>query len=709
MALPTISYTDIMRIPFPVRQSLRNTPLADIMSSALTPGQTAALFPSYINQVFTSSGPAQKTAAQAYGTGSYPNASGQYTGAPPSGGGRTRTTTTGATGPDPSTGDPRVDRLLKMIARAEGTSVSYDTQFDYQNINREAAGGKPLTQMTIAEVRDLMSKTPANKRAMGRYQFIPDTFDQVVAEMGLKGDELFSPEMQDKMIVHRMAATRGLNSWLSGKLSDDDFMHNLAQEFASLPSPKNKGKALYGGVGLNGSTPQISMDDVRSELGEIKKLPSEYQPSVAESNTVKLNGQTASLLPANYVNLPEVDQEHLTSGVTRSLPLDAELEKKIAWAIDNISSDSIENGRRFEWKSTSGGHNYETGIAGTVGGHWEGKGSDGYLVEIMPDGSRRTVSLSSKDDEEIRANFATYLGYAGIKEFGASYEGMGDNQMHIAISGDDGVIYDNDMPPEMKKAYEDGLNIRNTSEAAGRKYSEVVDEQIDSWAKARQEEVLAQRAAEEEQKAASAESVPTATETASSLQYEYNDAGKPINPDTGFLMDTSDPRYAAATAASQSTPTANTEPQITASNDVVPLGGYSAAAGGAQINDPSYIVSEDGKKLTKVAETGPEKIEMNVTPRNRADQFGLQPQITEPPQSGGKGDDMKQTMTAPVSSGFGQQFNRASSGEAVIDANHQKLGVTSRIAYAQSKFQSPFNTPGISGDTGMIYVTRGVG
>jgi muramidase (phage lysozyme) len=61
--------------------------------------------------------------------------------------------------------------------------------------------GVPISQLSVGEILKLHAD--GNLHAAGRYQFIGDTFREVVGQMGLPKDTIFTPEIQDRMAIHR--------------------------------------------------------------------------------------------------------------------------------------------------------------------------------------------------------------------------------------------------------------------------------------------------------------------------------------------------------------------------------------------------------------------------------------------------------------------------------------------------------------------------
>ena len=143
---------------------------------------------------------------------------------------------------------------------------------------------KRLTEMTIQEVLDWQESIDEfqDSEASGRYQIMEDTlrgydngdrrrpkqpsgpYTPLYTKAGLSSGDLFSPENQDKMAIALLRG-RGLDRYLAGTLSREQFANNLAGEWASLPvvTGVNAGRSVYEGdragnraVGGTGTTEQ---------------------------------------------------------------------------------------------------------------------------------------------------------------------------------------------------------------------------------------------------------------------------------------------------------------------------------------------------------------------------------------------------------------------------------------------------------------------
>jgi muramidase (phage lysozyme) len=123
-------------------------------------------------------------------------------------------------------------------------------------------GNADVSKMTLDGVLDFQTQMLAKgskSTACGGYQFLRKTLKATMAEMGLKGSEKWTPELQDKMAIHLMRK-RGLDDYLDGTLSPEGFANNLAKEWASLPvvtaikgsvRKLTPGQSYYAGDGLN--------------------------------------------------------------------------------------------------------------------------------------------------------------------------------------------------------------------------------------------------------------------------------------------------------------------------------------------------------------------------------------------------------------------------------------------------------------------------
>lgn len=108
--------------------------------------------------------------------------------------------------------------------------------------NTMAGGGnkKQLTSMTINEVLQYQNSRGKNMKAAGKWQIMPNTLRGLKKSMNLTGDELFTPEMQDRMAFELAMNRKGYRQF--AKATGDEKLalmgaaqNDLAKEWASMP------------------------------------------------------------------------------------------------------------------------------------------------------------------------------------------------------------------------------------------------------------------------------------------------------------------------------------------------------------------------------------------------------------------------------------------------------------------------------------------
>lgn len=174
--------------------------------------------------------------------------------------------------PGAPSGDP--DRELNAFIKSGESSggAGYDTVYSGATI----APPKPLTEMTVSEVRsyqDRVVNAGSDSSAMGAFQIIRGTMDQLIKEGAISPDDTFNAETQRKAYNH-LLEKRGYSTFktaMSQAETEEErvkaaqrFQMNLAKEFASVPIPYavtrtiegkkvqlRKGDSFYKGIGNN--------------------------------------------------------------------------------------------------------------------------------------------------------------------------------------------------------------------------------------------------------------------------------------------------------------------------------------------------------------------------------------------------------------------------------------------------------------------------
>jgi hypothetical protein len=123
----------------------------------------------------------------------------------------------------------------------------HESNGNYNAIYGNADSQEDLSQYSLDEI---IQKSKAHGQehgsgAIGRYQFMNYTLEDLKKSLGLTGTEKFTPELQD-LLGMALLERRGYNKFQNGEISADQFMDNLSQEWAALPNAE--GKSHYEGV-----------------------------------------------------------------------------------------------------------------------------------------------------------------------------------------------------------------------------------------------------------------------------------------------------------------------------------------------------------------------------------------------------------------------------------------------------------------------------
>lgn len=169
---------------------------------------------------------------------------------------------------EPVARTPQVD-MVKQLSDFIGNLEAPEGYNQIQGRNKSA----PLDTMSINEVfqmQNRMLRIGHESSAVGRYQIINSTLKDLTRQMNLKGNELFTPELQDEMFV-QLLKKRGLNSYLKGSIDVHEFGNNLAKEWAALPVVKDIGKRKVGSSYYSGVGSNQSLVDVESYLNLLQQ------------------------------------------------------------------------------------------------------------------------------------------------------------------------------------------------------------------------------------------------------------------------------------------------------------------------------------------------------------------------------------------------------------------------------------------------------
>ena len=155
---------------------------------------------------------------------------------------------------------PERAALRDLIARAEAGPKGYDAIHHGARVLTE----RPPTQMTIQGIFDWIDATPNQPHAIGRYQFIPATLRELVERLNVDPANRFSERLQDRL-ANALLEDADLALFSTGRVTQTDFMNNLAQIWAGFPN--STGKSHYHGFAGNKAT--MSWAQFETAISEI--------------------------------------------------------------------------------------------------------------------------------------------------------------------------------------------------------------------------------------------------------------------------------------------------------------------------------------------------------------------------------------------------------------------------------------------------------
>lgn len=144
------------------------------------------------------------------------------------------------------------NELLSFIGKGESggyaaannyNPTTGSTEFSVMDSYFSESKGKPLDQLTVAEIREIQSGGYGSREvfAVGAYQLVPDTFNETIEALGIPDDAVFNRELQDRLAVEYLSADKrpDLRDYLRGEegVTRDEALMAFAKEWASVPIP----------------------------------------------------------------------------------------------------------------------------------------------------------------------------------------------------------------------------------------------------------------------------------------------------------------------------------------------------------------------------------------------------------------------------------------------------------------------------------------
>jgi len=229
----------------------------------------------------------------------------------------------GGAGPDKSDPTKQVDEgdvmggtggkwgpLLDLIA-----SVESGNSYEALNPSTTLPGATKMTISRVAVEAEKIGRSKGGTGAVGRYQQLPWYLVSRARAAGLNPDkDLFSPKNQDLIVSKvNIEQNRSGRRWLSGEISDEQFMQGLSQEFAAIPNAQ--GKFYYGGQ-KSSMTParvKVALGKVRSGGYSQKELSQFENVKMGKgygSGGQKIAGDLGDFMKANRSKVPVTGSIH---------------------------------------------------------------------------------------------------------------------------------------------------------------------------------------------------------------------------------------------------------------------------------------------------------------------------------------------------------------------------------------------------------------
>jgi hypothetical protein len=334
--------------------------------------------------------------------------------------------------------------LLDLISSVESAGGSYDSRY---------GGIYPgYSKLTIAQANavQLANYRKWGSAASGKYQFM--NIAAQAAYAGLKPNDLFSPENQDKMAIALIEKKRYGRDWLAGKISDPEFAKYLSMEWAGLPRG-NDNLSYFHGDGRNKA--HTTFDKVLKALSKVKQGGySKSELSSSKDQNIKMGkgygkggqkiaGDLGDFMKANRSKLP------VTGSIHRH-------PRHPPWAKSGHSSGSLHyQGRAIDlggWAPShpsSGGRDEQAPVIKAIL-EWNRK--NGYSPAELIHHSPRYKNIGSYQADH---NDHVHVAYA---RGGETLDGP-----HMAMIGEEGTEYviDADSYKETEKVAPGLLDILN--------------------------------------------------------------------------------------------------------------------------------------------------------------------------------------------------------------------------------------------------------
>jgi muramidase (phage lysozyme) len=199
--------------------------------------------------------------------------------------------------PDNGQGNTSGDQSTNELSPIRDVIGSAEAPEGYNQVYGNKDLGIVPTASTVADVRtaqDTLVSDGSKSSAVGRYQIIRKTMDDLISKGVISPTDTFDEATQDKA-ANYLIQEAGYRQFKAGDISREEFSDNLAKVWAGLPLAD--GQSYYQGVAGNKAT--VNRSQVLAALDAVKP-PS----NIAAVSIGQVNGKPAGATAGVYANIP---------------------------------------------------------------------------------------------------------------------------------------------------------------------------------------------------------------------------------------------------------------------------------------------------------------------------------------------------------------------------------------------------------------------
>lgn len=147
---------------------------------------------------------------------------------------------------DPNRIRPETPILSSLLERGESKAFGGYTAYNQKVGDGYKAGKADFSQLTINDI--LAGQSRGQFFAVGKYQMIPTTLKAAKENLGLTGNEKFTPQMQEHIFANYLIGDKrpAIRDYLNGKSDNlDAALLALSQEWSSVSTEYDSMKSYY--------------------------------------------------------------------------------------------------------------------------------------------------------------------------------------------------------------------------------------------------------------------------------------------------------------------------------------------------------------------------------------------------------------------------------------------------------------------------------